>query len=242
LFRHGVLAFERLRMRDNLALLDELHSFDSGQFRLLVEEIDALEASLYLEVIKERLAIIDKLKDLVDENALEVEIQNLVFEKLWLIEPSWERGTDALVMEETLGKTFKDATELSDEELKARLDIRYKRSADSHVIIELKRSERKDLTYSKLHAQGHKYVSGLRKGLKQDGREPYIQVVFLLGAEPKSDLEDDHNLFRNINARYLTYRQLVTNARTVYRDYLEKKSSKDYLRKIVDALSTSSTK
>ena len=237
LFKHGILAFERLRMRDNLALLDSIETFDSAQFRLIVEEVDAIEASLYLEMIKERLSIIEKLKDLTDENALEKEIQNLVFEKLWLIEPSWERGTDALVMEETLGKTFKSATSLSAEEQKARLDIRYKRSADSHIIIELKRASRKDLTYKSL------YVSGLRKGLVEDGKpEPHIQVIFLLGSEPKSDLPTDPQLFRNINARFLTYLQLVTNALTVYRHYLEAKSSKDYLRKIVDSLSSATTK
>ena len=239
LFKHGILAFERLRMKQNLSALDDLETFNSAQFRLIVEDVDQIEQTLYLEVIKERLSIIEKLKTLKDANALEKEIQQLVFDRLWLIDPSWERGTDALTMEETLGTTFKKATQLTIEEGKARLDIRYKRSANSHIIIELKRAERKDLTYETLHTQGRKYFSGLRKGLQtQDASEPHIQVVFLLGAAPKVNLKDDADLFRQINARFLTYNQLVINAFTVYKDYLEKKGKLDPLRGVLDALST----
>jgi Histidine kinase-, DNA gyrase B-, and HSP90-like ATPase len=239
LFKHGILAFERLRMKQNLSALDNLETFDSAQFRLIVEDVDQIEQTLYLEVIKERLSIIEKLKTLKDINALEKEIQQLVFDKLWLIDPSWERGTDALTMEETLGKTFKTATHLSVEESKARLDIRYKRSANSHIIIELKRAERKDLTYRNLYDQGAKYVSGLRKGLISDAiPDPHIQVVFLLGAAPKVDLPTDKELFRLIDARYLTYNQLVTNASTMYRQYLEEKGKLDPLRVVIEALSS----
>ncbi|MNV61566.1 hypothetical protein D3C71_1540770 [compost metagenome] len=188
-------------------------------------------------MIQERLGIIEQLNNLKDKNALEKEIQTLVFEKLWLIDPSWERGTDALVMEETLGKTFKTATTLTADEAKARLDIRYKRAADSHIIIELKRSERKDITYSLLHAQGRKYLTGLRKGLISDKvKDPYIQIVFLLGSAPKEELPNDAEMFRTINARYLTYNQLVVNASMVYRDYLEKKGKLDPLRRVMEAL------
>ncbi|KPU91780.1 hypothetical protein APR50_40375 [Variovorax paradoxus] len=241
LFRHGILAFERLRMRHNLSALEALNTFDSHQFRLIVEDVDQIEQSLYLEIVQERLGIIEQLRKLHDKNALERELQTLVFDKLWLIDPSWERGTDALVMEETLGKTFARATALSADERKARLDIRYKRSADSHIIIELKRSERKDLTYKLLYNQGHKYLTGLRKGLASENvTDPYIQVVFLLGAAPKMDLPSDQDLFRGINARYLTYSQLVINASMVYKDYLEKKGQLDPLRRVMDALADSS--
>lgn len=239
LFKHGILAFERLRMKQNLSALENLEKFDSAQFRIIVEDVDHIEQTLYLEVIKERLSIIEKLNTLKDVNALEKEIQQLVFDKLWLIDPSWERGTDALTMEDTLGKTFRDATNLTTEEAKARLDIRYKRSANSHIIIELKRAERKDLTYENLYMQGRKYVSGLRKGLQtQSVPEPHIQVVFLLGAPPKINLKNDEDLFRQINARFLTYNELVVNASTVYKDYLEKKGKLDPLRDVLAALSS----
>lgn len=237
LFKHGILAFERLRMKQNLTALDSLASFDSHQFRMLVEDVDQIEQTLYLEMIQERLGVIESLNRLKDANALEKEIQHLVFERLWLIDPSWERGTDALVMEQTLGKAFRTATALSTEEAKGRLDIYYKRSAMSHVIIELKRAGRKDLTYAKLYEQGSKYVSGLKKGLvTQHVQEPHIQVIFLLGAIPKSVIANEAQILNAINARCLTYNEIVINASVAYKDYLEKKGALDPLRKVIAAL------
>ena len=87
--------------------------------------------------------------------------------------------------------------------------------------------------------QGRKYVSGLRKGLQtQSVPDPHIQVVFLLGSPPKVNLKNDEDLFRQINARFLTYNELVVNASTVYKDYLEKKGKLDPLRDVLAALSS----
>lgn len=237
LYRQAIMAFERLRLQNNIDLLDALTEFDSKQFSTIISDVDAIEASMYLDIMKERLKIIETLMKLTDENALEKEVQEHLFDHLWLVEPSWERGTDAQYKEETLGKTFKTATELTDEEQKARLDIRYKRGADSHMIIELKRAERKDLTYASLYEQGRKYFVGLRKGLISEGREdPYIEVVFVLGAAPKSELATDKDMFKAINARYVTYRQLVENAQRVYGEYIKAKQTQDPLRAVLASL------
>jgi hypothetical protein len=239
LYRQAIMAFERLRLQNNIDLLDSLTEFDSKQFSMIISDVDAIEASMYLDIMKERLKVIDTLMKLTDENALERQVQDHIFDHLWLVEPSWERGTDAQYKEETLGKTFKKATELTQDEEKARLDIRYKRGADSHMIIELKRAERKDLTYATLHDQGRKYHVGLRKGLISEGREdPYIEVVFVLGAAPKSELASDKDLFKQINARYVTYRQLVENAQRVYGEYIKARQTQDPLRVVLASLMT----
>lgn len=238
LYRHGLLAFERLRVHENLAALDALATFDAGQFSAIVSSVDEIEGAVYLEIVRERLAIIQTLTRITDDNVLEVEVQKLIADHMWLVEPSWERGTDAVYIEETLGKTFRTATNLSDVEMKARLDIRYKRGPDSHLIIELKRSERKDLTYNSLYQQGRKYALGLRKGLQTEARpDPHIEVIFLLGSAPKLELESDLDLFETINARFITYKEMIVNAQKVYGAYIKERDKNSTLREVVEALS-----
>ncbi|WP_127481489.1 BbrUII/HgiDII family restriction enzyme [Achromobacter xylosoxidans] len=240
LYRHGLLAFERLRVHENLAALDALATFDANQFSAIVSSVDEIEGAVYLEIVRERLAIIRTLNRITDENALEAEVQKLIAKHMWLVEPSWERGTDAVYVEEVLGKTFRDATTLTGDEEKARLDIRYKRGPDSHLIIELKRSERKDLTYDLLYRQGRKYALGLRKGLQtEDIPDPYIEVIFLLGSAPRKELDSDVDMFEKINARYITYKQMVINAQKVYGEYIKERDKNSTLRDVIEALSPS---
>lgn len=242
LYQHGLLAFERLRVHENLTALDALATFDANQFAAIVSSVDEIEGVVYLEIVRERLAVINTLNRITDDNVLEAEVQRLIAKHMWLVEPSWERGTDAVYVEETLGRTFKDATTLSADEMKARLDIRYKRGPDSHLIIELKRSERRDLTYNMLAQQGRKYALGLRKGLQTQAiPDPHIEVIFLLGSAPKMELENDPALFDGINARFITYKQMVINAQKIYGDYIKEREKTSTLREVVEALSAPAT-
>lgn len=223
LFKHGILAFERLRLKEYHKKLEALTLFNSEQFGVIVESIDEIEAGYYYEITNERLEVIKTLDKLSDDNALEREIQKHVFDHLWLLDPAWERAAGSAIMEESVKKEFGAITTLTDEEQKGRLDIRYKKAAGSHVIIELKRSER-PVTARELYDQGQKYVSALEKCLqKANEHSPHIEVIFLLGSLPKeSRTGEADGLFKMINARCMTYRQIVHSALMSYNEYLDK--------------------
>ena len=237
LLRHGIIAFERLRLNDELKKLDALLSFDSEQFKGIVDNVDELEASLYYTIVKERVEIIRTLEKLSDTNALEKEIQSHIFEHLWLLDPSWERATGTEVMEQSVAKEFGKITALTQEELKGRLDIRYKKSAGSHVIIELKRSS-VDTKILDLYAQGRKYKTGLTKCLQSHGElNPAIEIIFLTGDQPQEEYDNENiNLFRSLNARLLTYKQIVQSSLKSYTDYLEEHKKAGALREILSKL------
>lgn len=237
LLKYGIIAFERLRLNDEISKLDSLIAFDSAQFRAIVASVDEIEASLYHQIVKERIQIIKTLENMHDKNALEKEIQAHIFNHLWLLDPSWERATGSEVIEQSVAKEFDEITTLTDEERKGRLDIRYQKSAGAHVIIELKRSERK-VTAQELYAQGNKYRNALTKCLaKHNELGPAIEVVFLTGNQPEETHSGEaKELFRIINARLMTYEQIVQSSLKSYTDYINKNKEAGEIREIINSL------
>jgi len=237
LFKHGILAFERLKLKEYHEKLEQLTTFNSKQFGLIVDSVDEIEAGYYYEITNERLEIIKKLESLEDDNALEAELQKHIFEHMWLLDPGWERATGSAIMEASVKSEFGNISSLNPDEARGRLDIRYKKSAGSHVIVELKRSGR-STTVDELYRQGKKYYSALKKCLERNGEvNPHIEVIFLLGKGPKEDLDGEmKSLFATINARSITYREIIKSARMAYADYLEQHKKAGKLSKILEQI------
>ena len=239
LLKYGIIAFERLRINDQLSKLDSLLSFDSMQFQSIVSSVDEIEASLYYQTIQGRVGIIKKLDELTDNNALEKEIQNHIFKHLWLLDPSWERAAGSELIEQAVTTEFGKIDTLTQKELKGRLDIRYKKSAGSHVIVELKRSALPtQVKASELYEQAKKYKNALTKCLtKQNELTPNIEIVFLLGDKPREDNPGETaQLLQLINARFLTYKQIVHSAMMTYSEYLEQNKQAGTIREIISSL------
>lgn len=99
LFKYGVLAFEKLKLRDNLSKIDHLSDGDITGYLSAFENHDELEAQLYYEISKGRLEIINSFEGLTKEEQLERVLQEFVFEHIWLLDPAWDRAASDPVME-----------------------------------------------------------------------------------------------------------------------------------------------
>lgn len=116
-----------------------------------------------------------------------------------------------------------------------RVDIQYRKSGGEHLIIELKRAGRMTNT-DELFAQVRKYQIKMDQLLAGTGRssEAY-EIVCLVGKDladwkiPQGR-EKSFRILQTANARVMTYKQLIGNARRAYSDYLDasKKASKIY--------------
>ena len=189
LYRHGILAFERMRLRGST---DEFIDSVYGVDRLLsiLADRDALEASLYRDIVKSRLDAIMDFQGIVDEDAKEKVLQKYLFDHLWLLDPAWERATNSEIMESRLIKEGVITDDLTQKEKLGRVDIAYRSNAGKHIIAELKKAGRK-MKLLELQAQGQTYVDKLRKILlNQDDNSPNIEVVFVLG-KPVDDEKDN---------------------------------------------------
>lgn len=242
LLRHGILAFERIKL--NGAVDDLVQGLTNiEQMLKILADRDSLEASLYRDIIKSRLEVIKSFEGLLDAGKKEAVLQRYLFNHLWLLDPMWDRATDSERVEQALKKEYKEFTsDLTEEESKGRLDIRYKTNAGAHIIVELKRYNRK-LSLPELQEQGQKYKSALSKCLKNAGEtNPDIQIVFVLGKVVReaenAELGDSYvrNTLTQLGARIVYYEQMIRNANSAYSEYLARSKKLDKLDGIIDQI------
>jgi hypothetical protein len=243
LYRSGMLAFERLRLREATHRLSQLPQLTAEQLLPLLSDLSTLEGSLYLEIVRVRLDVLGEFESLVDVDEKEKVLQKHLFDNLWLLDPGWERAAGSQRLEQTLKRDYKVfRPNLTDKESKGRIDIRYRTNADQHILIELKKAGRV-LKVSELVEQGGMYVSALRKCLKAEGRQnPQISVVFVVG-QPLAEQKDpdgvdvNRTLEASFNGRVIHYETLIRNARESYGEYLKAKAKVDRIDSILRKLS-----
>ena len=241
LLKHGVLAFESLQHRDKLQQLQELNP---ENFEIAVElfcQLDDIEASWYHEITKSRLEVINQLKQHTDANALEKILQKYIYDHLWLLDPSWDKATETPYMEKRITQAFESiSSKISKEETAGRPDIRYKKTAGKHIIIELKRA---GVTVKKgeLSDQLNKYKTALRKQLDNAKEEGAIECICLLGKLPQgwdesSTRQEGENSLAAENIRVITYEQLIRDAQLMYQQYLDKEKDRGRIRQLLNEI------
>lgn len=244
LYKSSILAFEKLALQGQLSTLDEINTADSFSALLSIfRSVDELEAVHYYEIAKGRLQVIRKFEHLVDDNAKERVLQEYLFDHLWLLDPSWERARDTERMEQSVTKEFEDVTKnLTDDERKGRIDIRYSTSAGKHVVVELKKYG-VVIDVNDLAKQISKYRTALLKMLKARypaQLQPHIEIVCVLGQAPIGS--DETAIMKTLEAqgaRYITYDQLIDGAQKAYGDYLERERQISQISDIMEALDVS---
>lgn len=246
LFKYGVLAFEKLKIRDSLSRLDDVAEDDFSGFLQAFESHDELEAQLYYEISRGRLDIINSFEGLTEEDRLEKILQKFLFEHLWLLDPSWDRATVDASMEVEVKKAVLNNEEFDGEYMEeiGRVDIHYRKVGGEHLIIELKRAGRTTET-DELFTQVRKYQRKMDQLLSHLNRsDEAYEIVCLVGKDLKDWKEpqgrrQSFDILRQARARVMTYQQLILNARNAYNEYLEasRKASKIY--EILDAIDRS---
>lgn len=240
MYRHGILAFERMKLRGSTE--DLIIGIDSvDKLLTILSDRDALEASLYRDIVKSRLEAIKDFQTIVDEDAKERVLQKYLFNHLWLLDPAWERATDSPVMETRLLDAGVLVEDLTEKEKLGRVDIAYRSNAGKHIIVELKKVERK-MKLLELVEQGQTYVDKLKKILLKQGiATPDIEVVFVLGKPVDEESDNPDRLKSSMSAispgsRIAHYDSLIHGAQEAYSEYLKTSKQLDKLENIVDRI------
>ena len=240
LYRHGILAFERMRLRGSTdELVATIHDID--KLLIVLADRDALEASLYRDIVKSRLDAIKDFQGIVDEDAKEKVLQQYLFDHLWLLDPAWERATESEIMESRLIAEGVITDDLTEKEKLGRVDIVYRTNAGKHIVVELKKVGRK-MKLLELQKQGQTYVDKLRKILLAQGdNAPNIEVVFVLGKPIDDEKGNPDRVKASMTAispgsRIVHYDSLIQGAQNAYSEYLKKSKELDRLEKIVDRI------
>lgn len=240
LYRHGVLAFERMKLRGSTEdLAASVESVD--KLLAILADRDSLEASLYRDIVKSRLDAIRDFQNLVDEDAKEKALQQYLFDHLWLLDPSWERATGSEIMENRLMEEDVIVSDLTKKEELGRVDIKYRTMAGQHIIVELKKAGRR-MKLLELQEQGQTYVDKVRKILAaRNETSPNIEVVFVLGKPVDEEVSNPERLKSSMAAispgsRIIHYDTLIHGAQEAYSAYLEQSKTLDKLEKIVNGI------
>lgn len=242
LFKHGILAFESFKLKNELSQLEQISAENVADFIKVAGRLDNIEATMYYQIVKERLAVIKKMKEVVSDGSLEKVIQDHLSKNLWLLDPSWDRGTEAPTVEETFKKQFETIdAELSLEEKDARLDICYKKASNKHLIIELKKGDRL-VKSSDLYKQVKKYFSAITKILNNLEEEESFEFIVLLGKPLDGDTyhskmyEATIESLKPLNCRIIYYDELLRNAENLYSDFLEENQALSTVNNIISEL------
>lgn len=240
LYRHGILAFERMKLRGSTSeFVANLDNID--KLLQVLADRDAMEAALYRDIVRSRLEAIRDFQDLVGADVKEKVLQKYLFDHLWLLDAAWERATGSELIESRLREVGVITDDLNEKEKLARVDIAYRTNAGKHIIVELKRAGRL-LKLLELQEQGQTYVDKLKKILLKQGHgSPDIEVVFVLG-RPIQEQSDNPNRLKasmeavSVGSRITHYDTLIGGARKAYSGYLKASKELDRLDSIVERI------
>ncbi|WP_421253338.1 ATP-binding protein [Aeromonas jandaei] len=240
--KNTLISFEKFRVKNNLEKLTDLNGIDSAAFVSIFGSIDDIEASLFHDITSQRLKVVEKFREITDENQLEKVVQEYIYDHLWLLDPSWDRVSGERYLEQTLTKELKRIE--PDAEKGARVDIAYKTISGKHLIIELKRPKVKTDIMT-LVQQGRKYKRATEQWYKENPNScpvkhniPPIEVIFLLGSVPtdSDDIEFVLQQLKSINGTIMTYKDLIAQSEQAYFEYLQGRTDVNKFKALIDSL------
>lgn len=221
LYRGAIIGFEKLRLNKQLDKLESVTDVLGAEFAAIFASLDHVEETAYAEITRQRLAIIKKFSEISNNPAsLEKVAQEYLFKHLWLLDPTWDRVTSKAEMELTLTaylkKTHPDSTG-------ARLDISYRASSGRHIVVELKKPTKTSLTYFELYEQVTKYKDAVESYYKEKEPNkpiPALDIYLLVAKTPSGFDESKRKSLAEVNGRFITYSQLINDAKNAYQQYL----------------------
>ena len=245
LLKQAVIGFEFHRWNENIDSLESIADNNLEAAINVFKQLDILEANIYGKIVKSRIEVIRTLQEKVAHSQKERAIQQYIYDHLWLLDPNWERVDGSEFMETKVTKIFESVSaDLTKEERDGRLDIKYRKTAGQHVIIELKKPDRVISVYD-LAKQVEKYRTGMKKLLDNaDRKYDSLEFICLLGNAPREWNTLDgkrvvEKTLEALDARYMTYDMLLENAFRAYQDYLEKSEGINRLNLVMSALDKS---
>lgn len=107
LFKHGIMAFETLALKGNISALDQIENIDAESLEGILNAMSQLDSAHYYQIAKNRFAVLNEIRRLVDDGEKEKLIQETLFKELWLMEASWEHATEDADMEKRFSFRFR---------------------------------------------------------------------------------------------------------------------------------------
>lgn len=236
LFKYGVLAFEDLKYKENLEQLEATSASELGEVSRILDDLEDLDATRFHQTVTQRLQVIEKLQQQLEEDALETVLQEHLGEHPWLLDPSWERAAGTDRMEEWMRVDYLE----EEDEAAGRLDLKCVRAAGKHIFIDLKRPDYEP-TLSELQSQAADYRESLETMLRKQGRAGgATEVVIVVGHLPEPEDDDRSRRSRRAldleDGRVLQYDNMLAETRELYESYIDNRSGAGRVSRLIDEI------
>ena len=227
----GVLAFESLGPRDVLDMLGRVGAGDDKRLDTLrdaLQELDDLDARTYHQTAKIRLGLIDNLVDAIGDEGLAGVVHEHLLDRLWLLDPSWERASGTGRTEAEANRALKGVAACEKGQEVPRT-IKHRTAAGKHIVIDL-RGPGAGTGTGDLVSRISRYEEAMQRVLDKAGRgdEP-VEFVCVVD----EDLVDWHDAgsrdrsqkaLAAYSARVVKYGELARRAREAYRRHVENRN------------------
>jgi hypothetical protein len=235
LFKYGVLAFEDLKYKENLDQLEATSSEDVGEVARILDDLEDLDATRFHQTVTQRLQVIEKLQQQLEEGGLKTVLQEHLGEHPWLLNPSWERAAGTNRMEEWMRVDYLK----EDDDAAGRLDLKCVRAAGKHILIDLKRPDYEP-TLSELQSQAADYRESLEAMLRKQGRaDGASEIVIVVGHMPDPEDADRGRRSPNLDdARVLQYDNMLAETRELYESYIDNQTGAGRVSRLVNEIET----
>jgi hypothetical protein len=236
LLRHGIMAFETLALKGNLASLSATRIEDTRSFDNILKAMEDLEVAHYYQVVKTRWAVLQQVEKLVDQSEKEKFLQEKIYDNTWLMDTGWERATrDKRKEKRFVGKLAAKKIGLDKNKSLSRYDIKYLSVSGKDLVIELKRSGRV-VTVPAILDQVRKYSEIMIEIAREARVRSAFNIIVLVGNLPPGFNQKDEHALKQYEAVVMTYEQLIENARSSYGDFLENQKKIERIQQLVDSL------
>ena len=204
--------------------LTETELEDVGKILELFREWQIVEAKEMAKVTRGRIRTIEKLQNLIEENALEVPtLHDFLKEFPWVIDPRWTLIGDELPYSQVLRNQF--PIDESVPENNRRIDFLCVRESTNLVVVEIKRPESK-ASVNELN-QIEEYVSFMRDYVRRT-TDPEYQYEAVTGYLLCGNLVDTYQVReKRQNLSYASiyirrYGDLLSTVRRIHNEFLER--------------------
>ena len=241
-----VRAFEYRHFHDVVAEIDALSDDPETLLSLLghLNEWKVLESRAILEIVKGRLAIIEKFFDLIVENAPETapragaeNLHDLIAGSPWLIDPDWQ----VLAEEKSITQTLREWNEQEDTANvdRQRYDFLALENEARLIVIEIKRAGH-DVRYDEMQR-----LDGYRHKLKRADR--HVEAVVICGGSVDPDAKNLSGIdvllwgdIRKRTQRYYEHYRAILEGDTADLDFRGKELEIAQTRNVLDRGATRS--
>lgn len=216
--------------------LTEADLHDTATIFNLFQEWQIVEAKEMARLTKGRIETIEKLQNLIEQNALEVPtLHNFLKEFPWVIDPRWTLVDDEVTYSEILRHNFPEGEQVPESD--KRIDFLCVRESTNLIIVEIKRPGLK-VSMKELD-QIEEYVSFMKDQLAQTS-DPEYKSENVLGYLLCGGMVDTYQVRgkrENLSMARIyvrLYTELLAMAKRIHREFIERyeqlKNAKEQVR------------